>query len=212
MRGWPRRATKAMRMAVREWRTGDGDPDRVVEAMGPAKYPESLLGRQMADTARLIRAEVGVEIVALDYNGWDHHAYQGGTTGTMADMLGNVSRSLAAFHDDLGESRMRNVLVLAMSEFGRTVAENGTNGTDHGRGGFMMAMGGPVQGGRFYGNWTGLDKRTLIDGRDLPIHVDFRDVFGETLWNLFGFRADKEDFFPGYRANGKPLGFLKGLA
>ena len=73
----------------------------------------------------------------------------------------------------------------------------------------MLAVGGPVNGGRFYGKWTGLSSRTLYEGRDLPVHTDFRDVFAEFLAGLYGFHADEHRFFPEYDANDKPLGLIK---
>lgn len=177
----------------------------------PAIYPESGLSRQLANVAKVIKAGEGLEVAAVDYNGWDHHAYQGGSTGTMADMLSNVAGSLRAFHDDLGQ-HMDKTLVLVMSEFGRTVYENGNNGSDHGHGGFMLALGGMVKGGNIYGKWTGLEKRDLYHKRDLPVHVDFRAVFAETLFSLFGFRTDETDFFPDYKANDRPVRFLNPIA
>ncbi len=176
-----------------------------------AAYPDSHLARQFRDLAKVIRAGEGLEVAAIDYNGWDHHAFQGGPDGTHANMLGNVSQTLKAFTDDLGPVRMQKTLILCMSEFGRTVRENGNSGTDHGRGGYMMAIGGMVEGKRFYGDWTGLDRQKLVDGRDLPVarNGDFRLIFAEALHALFGFDADKTDFFPDYKAREKPLGFLK---
>lgn len=182
------------------------------EDLTAAAYPDTHLGRQFRDVARLIKAGVGMQVTAIDYNGWDHHAYQGAAQGTFADMLGEVSRSIAAFVEDLGP-RIDRTTVLLMSEFGRTVRENGNNGSDHGHGGYMMAVGGPVAGGRFYGKWTGLERAALYEGRDLPTHVDFRRVFSETLERMFGFTPDKaRDFFPGYEPEDKPFGFLKPLA
>lgn len=179
-----------------------------------AKYPDSYLGRQFRDLAKVIKAGEGLEIAAIDYNGWDHHAYQGGFDGTHADMLANISGSIRAFSDDLGPTRMGKTLVLCMSEFGRTVRENGNNGTDHGHGGFMFAVGGMVNGGKFYGGWTGMARADLYQGRDLPVspNADFRNVFAESLQALFGFRTDRHDFFPGYQANKKALGFLSPVA
>ncbi|MEO1235148.1 MAG: DUF1501 domain-containing protein [Planctomycetota bacterium] len=176
----------------------------------PSGYPNTRLGRQFADIAQLIKADRGLEVAAVDYNGWDHHAFQGGDRGVMADMLGNLSRSIGAFVRDLGP-KLDQTLVLTMSEFGRTVRENGNAGTDHGRAGFMFAVGGMVNGGKIYGKWTGLDRRQLVDGRDLRVHTDFRRVFAETLASLYGFEADKENFFPDYRSREKPVGFLRPL-
>jgi len=182
----------------------------IVRGKASGDYPDTSLGRQLSDIAKLIKAGEGLEVAAVDYNGWDHHAYQGGSKGTMSDMLGTLSSAVRAFHDDLGAD-MDKTLVLVMSEFGRTVYENGTNGTDHGHGSFMLAVGGMVRGGAMYGKWTGLEKQSLYQGRDLPVHVDFRTVFAETLNALFGFRADEADFFPQYKANEKPVGFLTSL-
>ena len=176
-----------------------------------AGFPRSRLGQQFRQTAELIKSNRGLEIAAFDYNGWDHHAYQGGADGLMADMLGDLSKSIDAFVKHLGK-RMDRTLVLTMSEFGRTVRENGNAGTDHGRAGFMMAVGGMVNGDRFYGKWTGLERKSLVDGRDLRVHTDFRRVFAESLACLFGFEADKHQFFPEYRSRERPLGFLKPVA
>ncbi|MEM1108761.1 MAG: DUF1501 domain-containing protein [Planctomycetota bacterium] len=175
---------------------------------GGKGYPDTRLGRQFRDLAKLIKAREGLEVAAIDYNGWDHHAYQGGSNGTMSNMLRNFSRSVGAFVDDMGPG-MDRTLVLVMSEFGRTVRENGNNGTDHGRAGYMMAIGGMVNGGKIYGKWTGMERRNLVDGRDLKVHTDFRRVFAETLATLYGFEADKENFFPEYKSREKPVGFLK---
>lgn len=179
----------------------------VVKAGADGKYPDTPLARQLADIAKVIKAGEGLEVAAIDYNGWDHHAYQGGNQGTMANMLGTLAEAIRAFHDDLG-THMDKTLVLVMSEFGRTVYENGNNGTDHGHGGFMLAVGGMVRGGGIYGKWTGLDKKNLYQNRDLPVHVDFRVVFAEALYALFGFHADKTEFFPEYKSNDKPVGYL----
>ena len=184
---------------------------KIVNGQGGGNYPNSGLARQLADIAKIIKAGEGLEVAAVDYGGWDHHAFQGGSQGTMANMLGTLAEAIRAFHDDLG-SHMDKTLVLVMSEFGRTVYENGNNGTDHGHGSFMLAVGGMVKGGNVYGKYTGLEKANLYQNRDLPVHIDFRVVFAEALYALFGFHADKTDFFPEYKANDKPVGFLTPIA
>ncbi|XAL98167.1 DUF1501 domain-containing protein [Phycisphaeraceae bacterium D3-23] len=184
---------------------------RIVRGGRPDIYPNGGLGNQLADVAKVIKAGVGLEVAALDYGGWDHHAYQGGSTGTFANMLSHVSQSVRAFHDDLGPL-MDKTVVLVMSEFGRTVRENGNNGTDHGHGGFMMAVGGPVKGNRLYGSYNGLNRRDLYQGRDLPVSVDFRSVFAESLFALYGFNSDQHQFFPDYEANEHRVGFLNPVA
>ncbi len=172
------------------------------------EYPQGPLGRQFQGIAQVIKANCGLEVAAVDYNGWDQHANAGSTDGQMARMLAQVSESIAAFVRDLGAERMRKVLVLTMSEFGRTVKENGNNGSDHGHGGIMLAVGGPVKGGKVYGKWTGLEASTLWEGRDLPVHTDFRLVFAEVLRSFLGF-ARTDAFFPDWKPASAPLGFLK---
>jgi len=173
-----------------------------------ANYPKTTLGGQFRDIAKLIKADAGLEIAAIDYNGWDHHAMQGASYGVFGQMMGNVSNTIEAFVNDLG-SKIDRTVVLTMSEFGRTARENGNSGSDHGHGGYMLAVGGPVNGGRFYGKWTGLSSRSLYEGRDMPVHTDFRDVFAEVLSGLYGFQADDHQFFPEYDANDKPMGLIK---
>jgi len=176
-------------------------------------YPPNL-GEQLQAVAKVIRANVGLEIVAVDYNDWDHHAGQGGPGGRMSGMLGNLSRSIAAFYNDLGDRR-NMVCTLVMSEFGRTVKENGNNGSDHGRGGYMLVIGEMVNGNRMYGRWTGLDVANLADGRDLPVYTDFRLVFAEVLYKLFGYDPTAPQavkyMFPGWTNRGRSLGLLKQL-
>ncbi|QDU35534.1 hypothetical protein KS4_36170 [Poriferisphaera corsica] len=163
-------------------------------------YPNSNLGSQLRDLAAVIKTDQNLQIAAIDYNGWDHHTYQGAATGNFSRMLQNVSNSLLAFSKDLGP-HINNTVILVMTEFGRTVKENGNNGTDHGHGGYMLALGGPIAGGQILGKWTGLDQRALYQSRDLPVHTDFRDVFSAVLKGLFQFDTDKHDFFPKYNAN-----------
>ncbi len=173
-----------------------------------AQYPQGGLGDQLRKIAQVIKADCGLEVAAIDYGGWDHHARQGGAQGAFATMIGNLSASIAAFLQDLG-TRAGRVLVLTMSEFGRTVMENGNEGSDHGHGGYMLAAGGMVNGGRVYGNWTGLERSALYEDRDMPVHTDFRLVFLEVLYRLFGLRGELDTFFPDWRAEAKALEFLR---
>lgn len=172
------------------------------------EYPDHSFGRQMRDIAAVIKADKGLEVAALDYRGWDHHYNEGPIDGTLGTMLGNLSAAIGAFTEDLGP-RMDQVLVLVMSEFGRTVRENGNQGTDHGHGGFMLAVGGMVEGGKVYGNFTSLADNELYEKRDLPVHTDFRTVFAETLQQVFSYNAIKEGLFPDYTPDSQPLNFLR---
>src|SRR5262249_32437449 len=108
------------------------DAARIAPANG-AEYPAGRFGQAMRQIAQLIRADVGLEIAFADVGGWDTHVAQGAERGQLAARLGEFAAALAAFARDLGD-RMTDVVVLTMSEFGRTVAENGNGGTDHGHG------------------------------------------------------------------------------
>lgn len=183
----------------------------LIKAKAPRKrgYPGGALARQLADISSVLRAGLPLEVSAVDYGGWDLHSYQGGAEGQMANRLGLLAQSIRAFVRELGPDRMKNVMVLTMTEFGRTVRENGTQGTDHGHGGFMMAISGRVRGGRVLGEWKGFGQRELYRGRDLPVHTDFRDVFAEVLLGMFGFDARQHPFFPEYESPlSKPLGLM----
>lgn len=174
---------------------------REVEAKGPrtagdAVYPRSPFGDALRQVAQLIKADVGLEIAYAEIGGWDTHVNQGGAEGQLAARLADVGRTLGALVTDLG-TQMQDVVVVTMSEFGRTVAENGTRGTDHGHGNAMLVLGGPVRGGRVYGRWPGLDVAQRVDGRDLAITTDFRDVFSEVLTSHLGV-TDLRAVFPGH--------------
>jgi uncharacterized protein (DUF1501 family) len=143
-------------------------------------YPPSDLGNALADAAALIKSEIGVRAIAVDLGGWDHHT---DTADRTAEVGGDLAASLAAFSADLG-AHAPSTLTLAMTEFGRRVAENGGRGTDHGHGGVMMALGGGVRGGRVLlagGAWPGLATAKLYRGQDLAVTTDFRSVFAEAL-------------------------------
>jgi uncharacterized protein (DUF1501 family) len=152
--------------------------------------------------ARLIKSDVGVEVAFVDLDGWDHHSNESGQLG---NILGEFGRGLSSFARDLGD-RLADVVVVTMSEFGRTAAENGTGGTDHGHGGVMMVLGGSVKGGSIYGKWPGLEPEQLFEGRDLAVTTDYRDVLAELVRVHLG--QDPDQVFPGYKT-GAPLGLLR---
>jgi uncharacterized protein (DUF1501 family) len=159
-------------------------------------YPAGEFGRSLRQIAQLIRADAGVEVAFADLGGWDTHVGQGGADGQLARRLRELALGIRALHDDLGE-RMEDVVILTMSEFGRTVAENGTGGTDHGHANCMLALGGSVAGGRVLGDWPGLEPEQLHDGRDLRVTTDFRDVFAEVAGKQLG-ATDLGRVFPGH--------------
>jgi uncharacterized protein (DUF1501 family) len=135
-------------------------------------------------------------VAFTDVGGWDHHVAEGGVQGQLASRLREFGQALAAFRLDLGD-RMQDVVVVTMTEFGRTVHENGNRGTDHGHASFAFVLGGDVSGGRVHGLWPGLAPEKLYAGRDLAITTDFRDLLGEVLARHLGVR-DVSLVFPGY--------------
>jgi uncharacterized protein (DUF1501 family) len=163
-----------------------------------ASYPRTPYGQALQEVARLAKADVGLEIAFAESTQWDHHINEGGATGQIANRLADFADGLAALARDLGD-RMADTIILTMSEFGRTVAENGNRGTDHGHGNAMMVIGGNVKGGQIHGTWPGLREEQRHEGRDLTITTDFRDVFGEVVMRHLSAREDiAARVFPGY--------------
>src|SRR5881396_1984626 len=171
------------------------DPGQYRPANG-ADYPRGRLGKALLEIAQLIKADIGLQVAFADVTGWDTHVNQGATEGQLAGRLSELGEALAAFTRDVGE-RMRDVVVLTMSEFGRTVRENGSSGTDHGHATAMLVLGGPVNGGRVLGKWPGLDPAQRFEGRDVAVTTDFRDLFAELLARHLGAR-DLSAIFPGF--------------
>jgi len=170
-----------------------------------AEYPRSRLGQSLRQIAQLIRADVGLEIAFTDADGWDTHVGQGAGQGQLANRLRDFGAALAAFVQDLGD-RMGDVVILTMSEFGRTVAENGNRGTDHGHATAMLLLGGGVRGGKVYGRWPGLARERLYEGRDLAVTTDFRALFAEVAGRHLGI-AKPATLFPGW-TGAPPLGVM----
>ncbi len=171
------------------------DPLRYQPANG-AEYPRGRFGDSLRQLAQLIKAEVGLEIGFVDPGGWDTHVAQGNAQGQLANRLQELAQGLYAFDRDLGD-RMADVVILTMSEFGRTIQENGNRGTDHGHATVMLVLGGPVRGGKVYGRWPGLAPEQLFEGRDLRVTTDFRNLFGEVTVKHLGV-PDSAPLFPGF--------------
>jgi uncharacterized protein (DUF1501 family) len=180
------------------------------EQYSPAKgavYPRGRYGDSLKQIAQLVKADVGLEVAFTEIGGWDHHAAEGGVEGQLSGRLREFGRALAAFHRDLGD-RMRDVVVVTLTEFGRTVRENGNRGTDHGHASVSFVMGGEVRGGRAHGRWPGLREGDLYEGRDLAVTTDFRDLLAEVLSAHLGAR-DLGRVFPGHAAARIP-GLMRG--
>jgi uncharacterized protein (DUF1501 family) len=133
----------------------------------------------------------------LSSGGWDTHINQGSATGLLANNLTNLSNTLIQLRSAFNEP---NDVVIVASEFGRTCAENGSRGTDHGHGNVMWLLGNRVQGGKWHGRWDGLAQNQLNEGRDLPVHHDFRAVFAQTLVASMGLsKTAISQVFPGFK-------------
>jgi uncharacterized protein (DUF1501 family) len=171
-----------------------------------AEYPRGRFGDSLRQIAQLVRADVGLEIAFTDLGGWDTHVAQGNERGQLANRLRELAQGVAAFAQDLGE-RMADVVVVTMSEFGRTVAENGNRGTDHGHGTAMLVLGGGVRGGRVYGRWPGLAAGGLFEGRDLAVTTDFRTLFSEVALRHLGVPS-ASTLFPGWSPTARALGLF----
>ncbi|MDQ3042783.1 MAG: DUF1501 domain-containing protein, partial [Acidobacteriota bacterium] len=179
------------------------------KAENGARYPNNPFGNSLRQIAQLIKAGVGLEAAFTDTPGlnWDTHANEGGARGQIANLLNNFGQAIAAFATDLGK-RMDDVVILTMSEFGRTARENGSRGTDHGHANAMFVLGSSVKGGKVYGDWKGLDAQNLHEGRDLAVTTDFRDVLGEISAKHLG-NKNLDKIFPNYSADAKNFrGFM----
>jgi len=179
---------------------------------GGAVYLDDSFGQGLKEVARLIKARVGLQVACLDLGGWDTHFFQGGSSGQQAELIWQLACGLAAFDADLISNRDR-VTTLVMTEFGRRVYENGSLGTDHGRGFAMLAMGHGIKGGKVRGKWPGLAEEeapgssTLSIGgpSGLKVLFDYRSVLSEVLSNILGHR-DLNQVFPNFHP--EPVGLV----
>jgi uncharacterized protein (DUF1501 family) len=171
-----------------------------------AVYPNSPLANSLRQIAQLIKMDVGLEVAFTESNGWDTHFNQGTDNGIFARSVADLSGSIAAFWQDL-DSYQDEVTLMTMTEFGRTVHQNGTGGTDHGRGSCNFILGPDVMGGKVYGDVPTLTAENLEDGRDLPVTTDFRGVFSAVA-DAHLMIADDKALFPDW--NGKKTIVMKG--
>ncbi len=171
-----------------------------------AVYPNSSLGNSLKQIAQLVKMDVGLEVAFTESNGWDTHFNQGRDTGIFARNVGDLSKSIMAFWGDI-EAYQDDVIVMTMTEFGRTVHQNGTNGTDHGRASCNFILGNHVEGGKVHGVVDPLAKENLEDGRDLRVTTDFRAVFSEVATKHFKLKDDSA-LFPDW--SGEGIGVMKG--
>lgn len=162
------------------------EPQNYVPANG-ASYPDSGYGRSLESIAQLLKAGVGLEIATVNIGGWDTHSGQGGAEpdGALSSSQREFSQGISALYKDLGRSAMRNVVIVTMTEFGRTFETNGSGGTDHGVASAWFLIGANLEGG-IKGGWPGLEQENLVDGRYLDFRTDYRDVFAEVVGTFLG--------------------------
>src|SRR5260370_33578239 len=168
------------------------------KAENGANYPRTPFGNALLQIAQLIKAGVGLEIAFTDTMGlgWDTHVNEGNQQGQLSNLLRQFSSAIGALYTRLGQ-RMDHVVILTMTEFGRTAKENGNRGTDHGHANAMFVVGNSVRGGKVYGDWPGLKTDQLYEGRDLALTTDFRDVFSEIASKHLG-ATNLKTVCPGY--------------
>lgn len=220
-----------MRHAVREMYTGSSwlheagiqaaDSLDIIEFKNPgeynpangAEYPAGGFGKNLKAVAQVIKMQLGMQVATIDLGGWDTHERQGyDGEGYFGSQMALLAGGLKAFYTDLsagpngGEGH--RVTVVIQSEFGRSLKENGSRGTDHGHGNIMFVLGQNVNGGKVYGEWPGLGAGQLYDNRDLEITTDYRQVLSEILIRRLG-NPNLGAVFPGY-TNYSPLGIVAG--
>jgi uncharacterized protein (DUF1501 family) len=156
----------------------------MIAAGGNAPYPDGFPG-QTVRLASMIKQDPSIELAFMELGGWDTHVNQGNAKGQLADRLGKLGEGLATLSTSLG-NHYQETTIMVLSEFGRTVAENGNNGTDHGHGNAIWLLGGNIAGGQVHGRWPGIADNQLFEGRDLAATTDFRSVIGTVLAGQFG--------------------------
>ncbi|EHQ28812.1 DUF1501 domain-containing protein [Mucilaginibacter paludis] len=170
-----------------------------------AVYPATSLGNSLKQIAQLIKMNVGLEVAFTESGGWDTHFNQGTENGIFARNVNDLSNCMVAFWTDLGQYQ-DDVTVMSMTEFGRTVHQNGTGGTDHGRASCNFILGNDVNGGKVHGEMKPLSVDNLEDGRDLAVTTDFRSVFSEVADKHLKISNDRV-LFPDW--NGTQIGVMK---
>lgn len=166
---------------------------------GGAAYPDTEFGKGLREIARLAKTNVGLEVACIDFGGWDTHFFQGSFDGLQAGLIKELAESLAAFDKDITATKSP-VTTLVITEFGRRIYENGSLGTDHGRGFAAFAIGNGVLGGKIHGEWPGLKETEteLLGPSGLKIKIDYRSVLAEALTNVLG-NNEIDKVFPNFR-------------
>jgi len=183
--------------AVKMLRNANSQPYAPADGV---QYPNSAFGQSLMQIAQLVKSRIGLQVAFAEVGGWDTHANQGAGRGQLANRLKDFGDAVAALYRDLGD-RMRNIVIMTMTEFGRAIRQNGSGGTDHGHASSILVAGGPVKGGKVYGDWPGLAPEQLYEGRDLAVTTDFRTVFSNILTDHMRIK-DVSRIFPGFNLRG----------
>ena len=173
-----------------------------------AKYPDNTFGNGLKEIARLLKGHVGLEVAALDLNGWDTHFFQGAEAGLQADSIEQLANGLAAFDKDLGSARS-SVTTLVITEFGRRSYENSSMGTDHGRAFTVFAIGDRIAGGQVHGPLPHLSRGQQLDllgPSGMAVHFDYRSALSEVLVRALD-NHRIENVFPGFK--GQEIGLVR---
>ena len=172
-----------------------------------AVYNDDEFAQQLKTVAQMIKLDVGLQVAAVDFGGWDTHEYENdGVDGYLSDLLSDLGDGLANFYLDLDSGYTDRLSIVVMSEFGRRLVQNESSGTDHGHGSVMLALGGGVNGGQVFGQWPGLENDQLYDHADLAVTTDYRQVLRELIANRLD-NPNTNAVFPGF--NAPPLGVFQ---
>jgi uncharacterized protein (DUF1501 family) len=187
------------------------DPGEYTPENG-ATYPNGGFGNNLKAVAQIIKMQLGMRVATVDLGGWDTHDSQGDDGGGyFANKMAELAQGLNALYTDLNGNATNNgrrLTTVVMSEFGRSLKENGSRGTDHGHGNIMLVLGDSVNGGEVHGTWPGLSVDQLYDRRDLNITTDYRRVLSEILIRRMG-NPNLGTIFPGYTGY-EPMGVVTG--
>ncbi len=187
---------------------GEDEITKEMENSGRGAAAPDAFSQQALQAAEMIRRDPAIQLVFMDVGGWDTHVRQGNAKGQLATKLEKFSQGLAVLAEHLGPA-YKDTAILVMSEFGRTAAENGNGGTDHGHGNVAWLMGGGVQGGKVWGQWPGLNPNQLHEGRDLAVTTDFRSLIGAVIAGQFGIDdGHLAKIIPGYEPDNQLRGIV----
>lgn len=173
-----------------------------VKATAQPNYPDTKLGKTFSELAGLIKANVGVQAAGVDFGGWDHHRNHGSVSdpnGRFTPLAAELAGALRAFSDDT--NGLQEISVVVVTEFGRTINENGNKGTDHGRAATYLAMGAGIRGG-VYGDDYPSEIKDDPDQGDLSVLTDFRKPLAEIVQKRAGV-SNLNVVFPTYQGGGE---------